>query len=183
MTTPTSFEMERILAYRLEVKLVEDLALQRQDIDLMLQDGSTVSVKMQNAAGRTGNISLEVEQVCTGTGEKAPGNFTSCKAKYIIIVVPEGGSRFAAHIWEHSTLAKLAAQGGYRKTSLTYERLMANQARGNKYDDAINVLVPLADARKYSRGVHRFDYAQVESDPGFKKFMHLNPVPKHLREF
>ncbi len=170
---PTAFEMERILAYALGARLATDMVQQRQDIDLVMPNGTTVSVKKQDAAARTGNISLEVEQIDTNTGATVPGNFTSCKAQCLIIVVPVGNAgQYDAHLWEHATLAKLAAS--YPRKHLTQERLEANRQRGNRYDDAVSVLIPLSVASKHGR-VRRIDVARVQAEPAFQAFCRANP--------
>jgi hypothetical protein len=83
--------------------------------------------------------------------------------------------------WEHAKLSALVAQGSFRRAHLTEERLEANRRRGNRYDDTVSILVPLAAARKCSAGVLRFDVDAVTAEPGYQAFAKQNPNTQ--REF
>jgi len=178
-STPSSFEMERIAAFMFKASIILDPSLQKRDMDIMLEDGDTVSVKTQNAAGRTGNISLEVLQTDTRTGETIPGNFVLCEAKYILFAVPDLAKPKGCYdlwLFEHEKLKGFVAQNSFRKANLTPERLGANRGLGKKYDDTTSVLVPLRLAQKVAIGVNKMDFAEIKKNQSYRAFAKLNPI-------
>jgi hypothetical protein len=86
----TIYEKKFVAQYGGE--LVTNKEDQNRDIDVLLANGKTVSVKNQTkGSGKSGNISLELRQFNTATGKEMAGNFEKCEADLLAIAVTYEG--------------------------------------------------------------------------------------------
>src|SRR6478672_3485381 len=105
-------EAEAAAYYWLERNnLIVDFAVgsnQYADMDLLcvprpIGKGFSVSVKCQLAAAKYGNFSFEMS-LLSHSGAVMPGNFTSSKTDFSLIVVPEGEEFFNFYVWDTQEL-------------------------------------------------------------------------------
>lgn len=135
-------ESEKTVARVLGGVLVSDKAAQYDDIDVRTPDGKTYSVKMQNAALRTGNFSFEIKLY--STADTKDGNFARCKADYCCIVRADNMST-SILVFERKALHDLVMNGSYRSARLQPFRVAGNRADGRRYFDSEFILVPVKD--------------------------------------
>lgn len=179
--TPSPAELERIVAFLMKGVLIRDKARQMEDKDVELPNGETVSVKRQDLAARTGNISLEMQGIDTRTGETMPGNFLLCKAEYLAIAVPDNTKPegcYSIFLWKHSKLKALAESRAWQQKRLTPKVLEINRSLGKKYDDYVNTLIPLKSAASSDVfvGVNHMDFLALKKNDSYRAFCKLHPV-------
>lgn len=68
--------------------ITNDLKLQYQDIDVVMSDGRTVSVKDQSLADKFNSFMFENVQIRTSDGARTSGNIHLCKADLYAIASP-----------------------------------------------------------------------------------------------
>ncbi len=155
----TDFEKKFVEKYGGE--LVTDKALQYKDIDVILPDGTTVSVKNQTkGSGKSGNISLELRQFNTKSGKDTPGNFVLCEADLLAIAVTYCDEQqwllldkkdFNSWIDKWVDIDK-----GWLKKTLTPWTIEINRKENRFFDNAENLLIPIHVVAKRFRGSLEF---------------------------
>ncbi len=152
---------EELAGQVLNAALVTNRAEQLLDIDLRNANGLTYSVKYQKAAYRTGNFSFEVLQATEDGTETVPGNFLNCRADRYALLWPLKPDVMGLLVIDPAKLKVLVASPKYRKTWLTAGAVESNRRRGNKYVQAQNVLVPVADVVAIVDGPACFNFRVV----------------------
>lgn len=115
-----------------------------EDIDgVRDSDGCTFSVKNQEAAAKTGNISFELEVHHRDRGW-VPGNFAYGKAqKYIIVIGTTAHGFLTAGLHDYLERRKKAGTLAYR--GLRNDTKAAQKRIGHPHIDVRNALIPLED--------------------------------------
>lgn len=115
-----------------------------EDIDgVRDSDGCTFSVKNQEAAAKTGNVSFELEVLHRDRGW-IPGNFSYGKArKYIIVVGATAHGFITEKLHEELERRKRAGVLGIRE--LRKDTQAAQKRIGHPHHNVRNALVPLAE--------------------------------------
>ena len=179
MSNPTSFEIERAVAFLTSARLVTDIARQKADHDLEL-NGKSISVKFQAIAGRTGNLSVELLQEDTRTGKTIPGNFRLCTAEWVFFVVPAAAARLQVLCFKHSVIDQLLTSRRFRQVGLTPERLEANRRAGRRYDNAVSALLPLREVATAATTSFSFSYEELLKEEKFRQFLTEHPCNQKM---
>lgn len=155
----TAFEKKFVEKYG--GRLVTDRVLQYKDIDVVLPDGKTVSVKNQTkGSGKSGNISLELRQFNTKTGKDAPGNFVQCEADLLAIAVTYCDEQHWLLLdkqeFKNWVDKWVDIDKGWLKKTLTPWTIEINRKENRFLDNAENLLIPIHVVTNRFRGCLEF---------------------------
>lgn len=148
-------EFERLFVNQYGGELVTDLELQRKDIDVILPDGRTVSVKNQTkASAKYGNISLELEQFNTKSGKTIPGNFQNCEADLLAIAVTycDEESWLLLNTKDFKDWVTKWRDRDWKVRTLLPYTIETNRREGRHFDNARNLLIPVHVVARRFRG-------------------------------
>lgn len=139
-------ETEERFAKVFNAELVTHLALQYKDIDAVLPDGRTVSIKdIGESSKRYGSILLETTLLSTQRGTEMPGSFHKCEADLFAIWL-FGRNRFGWYVIEtHSLRAYLSDHPQLPTVRTRAETEARNREQGRVYDGTICVRILVED--------------------------------------
>lgn len=123
-------------------KVVTDLSLQYDDIDVIDHRGNTYSVKLQNYSNKSGNFAFEHTLEDTSTGDTTQGSFSKCKADYYTIFKTLEGKTWC-FLFDTKAMREHLNNNSYRSVHTNTTTELNNTNR--KYNRGHCTLVPVKD--------------------------------------
>lgn len=124
--------------------LIDDLQMQYADIDVVMDDGVTYSIKHQAISERTGNMSFELKLINDRTGASMKGNYAKCEADMYAIACWKDGEEFW-FIADTKEVKKFVGMGEKDWTQKPLGKYAKSSNHDRCFNQAINILVPVKE--------------------------------------